>query len=189
MNAFPFFVILLASGIQAQVPFLGKCPVVNEVQQNFDVNRYLGTWIAIEKYFTIFEAGRKCVEAVYTASDNATFSLHNQMTGMITHKPFTMDGYALAAGLPSEAKLSIHFTSPVPFVGPYWILGTDYDSYAVVWSCTNVIGFNIQLAWVLTRDRNYPQEALDKAHAIFDRNNLSRKMLYKLDQTNCPKYN
>jgi hypothetical protein len=29
------------------------------------------------------------------------------------------------------------FTVAVLVDAPYWVLGTDYDNYAVVWSCTN----------------------------------------------------
>ncbi|KAK9869273.1 hypothetical protein WA026_003026 [Henosepilachna vigintioctopunctata] len=189
MYAYLLFVVLLASGIQAQVPFIGKCPEV-QVQQNFDINRYLGTWIEIEKYFSVAEVGRKCAESVYTSTDNGTTTLlHIQMTGIITKLPFTLDAHVVHTGKPGEAKLENHYTFPIHFVAPYWVLETDYDSYAVVWSCTQLIGTNTQFAWILTRDRNYPKEILGKAYDVFDRNNLSRRVLHKGDQTNCPKYN
>lgn len=37
-----------------------------------------------------------------------------------------------------EAKLIVTFpTLPLPVDAPYWVLDTDYTSYAVVWSCSN----------------------------------------------------
>ncbi|KAF4523150.1 hypothetical protein B566_EDAN002406 [Ephemera danica] len=33
-----------------------------------------------------------------------------------------------------EAKLTVYFPD-VPAVGEYWVLGTDYVNYSVVWAC------------------------------------------------------
>ena len=38
------------------------------------------------------------------------------------------------------AKLKIKFSSiPLGFEGNYWVLGTDYDSFSVVFSCSDYI--------------------------------------------------
>lgn len=50
----------------------------------------------------------------------------------------SIQGNAKFAGKSNEPKLSVVFPSvSMPFDAPYWILDTDYHTYAVVWSCTN----------------------------------------------------
>lgn len=52
------------------------------------------------------------------------------------------------------------------FGGNYRILSTDYDSYAVVYSCTDIVAGSVSLfefAWVLTR------EPLTEESADFER--------------------
>ena len=47
-------------------------------------------------------------------------------------------------------------TSPVD--GDYEILDTDYDSYAVVYSCSQFLFFKYELGWILTREANVSQD-------------------------------
>lgn len=50
----------------------------------------------------------------------------------------SIQGHAKFSGKPNEPKLSVVFPSvSLPFDAPYWVLDTDYHTYAVVWSCTN----------------------------------------------------
>ncbi|KAK9869267.1 hypothetical protein WA026_003020 [Henosepilachna vigintioctopunctata] len=190
MNAYLIFAVLLAHGIQAQVLIVGKCPEIKEVQKNFDANKFVGTWYLVESYFAVFEIGKKCIEPVFSLNGNGTLLLRNRLVGKHSQKSTYFEGYSTTTGESGEAKFLFHFTSPPKLTGPtwpYWVLETDYDSYAVVWSCLQTPKVNNQLAWVLTRDRKPSQETLDKAHAVFDKNDLDKKHLFKTEQTNCPK--
>lgn len=42
----------------------------------------------------------------------------------------------------SEGKLEVKFPSSP--VADYWVIGTDYDNYSVVWSCTDLQIVNIR---------------------------------------------
>ena len=53
-------------------------------------------------------------------------------------------------------KLIVQFPQGKP--GDYWILGTDYESYAVVYSCFELNGMVSLQAWIITRD---PQPELE----------------------------
>ena len=53
---------------------------------------------------------------------------------------------------------SISFPNGSPVDGDYWILDTDYESYSVVYSCSQVAFLKLELGWILTREAN-PSEA------------------------------
>lgn len=48
-----------------------------------------------------------------------------------------MNGTAEFIEGPTVAKLWVTFPS-VGGEAPYWVLDTDYDTYALVWSCTDI---------------------------------------------------
>ena len=46
----------------------------------------------------------------------------------------------------------------------YSVLETDYDNYAVLWSCSGIGPFRTQNAWVMTRERQAPGTVLQKVN-------------------------
>ncbi|KAL3286332.1 hypothetical protein HHI36_000840 [Cryptolaemus montrouzieri] len=174
-------------GIYGQVPVVGKCPTISSVQQNFDLNRYLGKWYEAEKYFMIFEAGGKCNSANYSLNENGTVKVLNEEIDILG-KQSSIVGVARPAGAADEAKFLVSFPSYPVQTGeaPYWVLETDYDNYAVVWSCTELPIISTRFAWILTRERNPSTDVVQKAYAVFDRLNLDKTQLQKTDQSNCP---
>ncbi|XP_045478258.1 uncharacterized protein LOC123683308 [Harmonia axyridis] len=172
--------------IWCQVPFFGKCPDV-DVQKNFDLNKYTGRWYEAEKYFANFELGKKCIFADYSVFENGTMRVLNQDINSKTQKKSSIEGNARLAGKPDEAKLLVNFPARGARVdAPYWILETDYDNYAVVWACSEYPRVSTKYAWILTRKRNQSEDILNKAYNVFERLNLSKKDLFKTDQTDCP---
>lgn len=76
----------------------------------------------------------------------------------------------------------------MPLITPettYSVLKTDYDSYAVMWSCTGVGPVHTQNAWVMTRKRLATGEALQKAYAVLDKYKISKTFFVKTDQDDC----
>ncbi|KAF4528457.1 hypothetical protein B566_EDAN015859 [Ephemera danica] len=180
------FVVILASSVFAQVPFLGRCPAVT-VQRNFVPNNYLGDWFEHKKYFAIFQAGGTCVTAKYTDNGNGVVGVLNRQFNPLTKRYSTIMGTAELNNKESgEAKLSVRFPTVGNFPANYWVLGTDYSSYSVVWSCTDLLFLNFQFAWVLTRDRNPSQGTLQAADEVLKRNGVSIRAFTETSQTNCP---
>ena len=49
----------------------------------------------------------------------------------------------------------------------YFVLDTDYDSYSVVYSCSNISDFiTFDLLWILAREEVIAQEKLDAIKAV-----------------------
>ncbi|XP_026478685.1 apolipoprotein D-like [Ctenocephalides felis] len=184
-SIFVFFILR----VRTQVPSFGECPDV-QVVQDFKVDEYLGKWYEIEKYFAIFELGGKCISAVYGKHPNDTdaITVVNKQINQIFGTSSQVEGYAKFEDPSStEAKLTVTFTSlPVSNSGKYWVLGTDYENYAVVWSCSSAAYLNGQFAWILARERKPSEEILEKAYAVIEQNNLSKFYLMKTNQDDCP---
>ncbi|KAG4072240.1 hypothetical protein HA402_005962 [Bradysia odoriphaga] len=179
--------IVLESSVFAQVPSFGVCPRVTvAVADDFDVVRYMGRWYEQDKYPFIIQFGGKCATATYALRDDGIVSVLNRQIDRFNETENIANGTAI---LESPGKLIVNF-APVPIPGQpsnYWILDTDYDSYAVVFSCVQIVpGFIYTTnAWVLTRARNPPQTLLRTAYDVFDRNNISSSFLLRTDQLNC----
>ncbi|XP_033226090.1 apolipoprotein D-like [Belonocnema kinseyi] len=177
--------LLTCTGALAQVPGFGSCPKV-DVVQNFDVSKYLGVWYEVQKYFAVFEFGGKCITANYTQKSDGSVNVLNRQINVLTGKPSTIEGSAKLAGSTNEGKLSVVFPSvPGQIPAPYWILDTDYENYAVVFSCTDVTLFHAKIIWILTRKQDPSKEVLEKAYSVLDKNQLSRSPLMKTIQKNC----
>ncbi|CAG9859685.1 unnamed protein product [Phyllotreta striolata] len=177
--------IISLQNTSAQIPSLTHdCPKVNVVQ-NFNVSAYLGKWYEQEKYPIIFELGGECITAEYTLKDDGTVKVFNKMT--VAGFPSSIEGSATLNSTTGEAKLVVTFNVPIAVHSPYWVLSTDYTSYAVVWSCQDVLVASASTAWILTRDQNPPRSLIEKAENILKQQNISTTPLTKTNQNNCKK--
>ena len=59
---------------------------------------------------------------------------------------------------------SFSFPNGSPVDGDYWILDTDYETYSVVYSCSQVAFLKLELGWVLTREENPPEATVSKLY-------------------------
>merc|ERR1711911_50806 len=169
---------------QALFVSLGSCPSPSVVA-NFDAAQYAGTWYENRKYPVIFEVGQRCVRATYTDNGDGTIGVLNEATGLFGG-PVSISGTARQTAPPS-GKLAVSFPSAsFSGEGAYWVLDTDYTSFAVVYSCTPITPLlKSQIVWILTRDQNPDASVINAGLAVMDLNSLSRFPLRVTDQTNC----
>ncbi|XP_072946605.1 apolipoprotein D-like isoform X2 [Epargyreus clarus] len=169
-----------------QVVFPGVCPDV-AAMPDFNPSRYLGKWFEAEKYFTIFELGGRCITAEYVEKDNGIIGVINKQLSSLTGIKSEIEGEAMQVSRSDEGKLSVRFPSlPVNIAAPYWIVDTDYDNYAVVWSCYDFGIFHTRNAWILTRERHPPLSTIEKAYTALEKNNINKVYFMRTDQSNCP---
>ncbi|KAL4721555.1 hypothetical protein ACJJTC_012347 [Scirpophaga incertulas] len=178
-------VLTLLATASAQIPSLGWCPDFQPMA-NFNMNRFLGTWFEVERYFTVSEVGSRCVTTNYISTPEGRILVSNEITNYITGLKRLMEGHLQMIGREGDGRFLVKYSSlPLPYDYEYSILDTDYDSYAVMWSCSGLGPVHTQSAWLLTRDRLPSLLIMQKAYAVLDRFKISRAFFVKTNQADC----
>ncbi|XP_049631972.1 apolipoprotein D [Suncus etruscus] len=170
---------------EAQAFHLGQCPIP-PVQEDFDINKYLGRWYEIEKIPTSFEKG-SCIQANYSLMENGNIKVINQEMrpdGSMNQ----IEGEATQSNITEAAKLGVKFFWLMPWA-PYWVLSTDYENYALVYSCTTIVWlFHVDYVWILGRNPYLPPETITYLKDILTANNIDIEKMTTTDQANCPEF-
>ncbi|MCJ8745925.1 hypothetical protein PDJAM_G00135840 [Pangasius djambal] len=175
------FSLTLIISVSSQVFHWGPCPTPM-VQPNFDLNRYLGKWYEIEKLPATYEKGT-CIETTYSLRPDKTIRVVYVRTRK--EKVRTAEGTAVVQNQREPAKLGVSFSYFTPY-SPYWVLSTDYDSVALLYSCTDVLRiFHVDYAWILSRSRSLPPETVYHAKEVFSRDNIDISRMVPTDQHGC----
>ncbi|XP_004278821.1 apolipoprotein D [Orcinus orca] len=175
----------LLGAAEGQAFHLGKCPNP-PVQENFDVNKYLGRWYEIEKIPVSFEKG-SCIQANYSLMENGNIKVINKelrADGTVNQ----IEGEATQENITEPAKLAVKFFWFMPSA-PYWVLATDYENYALVYSCTTIIWlFHMDHVWILGRNPYLPPETVTYLKDILTSNDIDIEKIAVTDQVNCPEF-
>ncbi|KAJ8302495.1 hypothetical protein KUTeg_018891 [Tegillarca granosa] len=70
--------------------------------------------------------------------------------------------------------------------GDYWILNTDYESYSLIYSCTDAVIGKVEFAWILSRKRTLDQTVLDKLYKEIASYDVNTDKFMTENQSNCP---
>ena len=96
-------------------------------------------------------------------------------------------GYAEAVdmGPPAIGEFTVYF--PYGGSGDYWILDTDYENFASIYSCMDdTIWGKIEQAWILVRDpANVTSEVMMKAFNAYTSQNLTVTDFLEVSHENC----
>lgn len=77
------------------------------------------------------------------------------------------------------------FLSFLNFNTTLTVLHTDYDNFAIMWSCRNLNQYgHAESSWLLTRDQEPTEEVLQSSYGYLDKFGL-RNFFIKSDQKNC----
>ncbi|XP_037537756.1 apolipoprotein D-like [Nematolebias whitei] len=175
--------VLTLSVIRAQVPHWGPCPEP-EVQPAFSLQQFTGRWFEIAKLPAQFEKGR-CIETNFTLrTDTSVRVVSSEVQKGQVRK---IEGTGIVVDPKNPAKLGISYSYVLPY-SPYWILSTDYVTFALVYSCTDVLRlFHVDFAWILGRTRSLPDSTIEKALNTFAYNNIDVTRMTPSRQQDCDK--
>nr|QNT08914.1 polycalin [Spodoptera littoralis] len=165
----------------SNVIFRGQCDQTIEAVKDFDLNKYMNLWYDVESYPSAFQDGT-CPNAHYTLTGN-TVSVRN--SHVVDQTLVTIDGVATLASTDGSGKLKVTFNvQNTEVTTDYWVLSTNYESYALVYSCTNIDDDYMRVSsWKLSREKVL--EAADEtaiSNAMNDIKVLDQRYFVKRDQ-------
>jgi apolipoprotein D and lipocalin family protein len=122
---------------------------------DFEINRYLGTWYEIARLDHRFERGLNNISATYTLRDDGGVNVLNKGWNQADNEWEQAEGKAYFVEKPNEGRLKVSFFGP--FYGGYNIIELDKKDYAY----SMVTGPDKSYLWILARTRQLPQATLD----------------------------
>lgn len=163
---------ILASLTALSLVLLAGCRSTSNlpVVENFDVNRYLGTWYEAARYPHHFEKGLSRVTAHYSLNPDGTIRVVNRGYNADKQKWEEAVGKARFKDDPTQGWLKVSFFGP--FYASYKILYLDNSYTEAI-----ITGPTYNYLWILMRNPVVPQVELDrlmrKADGLgFDTNRL-----------------
>lgn len=149
--------------------------------ENFEGERYLGTWYEIARMDNRFERGLYNVTATYSNNPNGTIKVENRGYKLSDEEWKSATGKAKFVEDPDVGHLKVAFFGP--FYASYVVydLGEDYD-YAFV------TGMNKDFLWLLARTPTVPDDLVErfKTQAIADGYNMD-KMVFDVQREELPR--
>ncbi|WP_278924627.1 lipocalin family protein, partial [Pseudophaeobacter profundi] len=111
-------------------PSWGRCPDLS-VQQNFDIQSYMGKWLIRAGYNLDITQGKgRCGFANYTWDPiQHRVIVNNSQISASTNKWESISGYAVPTDYSKdEGKFTVNLYKWGwwKLTAPYWVLGTDY---------------------------------------------------------------
>ena len=146
--------IILASVISViSLGLFSSCTSIPEKAkaiENFNVNRYLGTWYEIARSDNRFERNMDNVVAKYSLKNNDELVVFNSGYNFEKKEWKSITGSAKFRKDKTTAALKVTFFKP--FYGAYNVIAIDKDyKYALV------AGNNLNYLWLLSKQKSMPE--------------------------------
>ncbi|XP_047005147.1 lazarillo protein-like [Schistocerca americana] len=175
--------MVVAPPALSQLLGVGSCPDVVQLSK-IDSTSMLGTWYEYMRYFNNIELFSKCVTATLArAADNSTIQITASMLNYAFWQQDTIKGTAIEFGGDGSGRFTVTYPE-LNFSGAVMILESDYDAYAVLWSCNKIGLLHNKYSWILTRQKKPSRETVKKIEAVLRANGLTTRPYIKTAQ-NC----
>ncbi len=152
MKKSAIFIYLMSCFFSACTGIPNDLTAVND----FEVNRYIGTWYEVARLDHHFERGLNNISATYSLRDDGGVTVINKGWNQEKSKWEQAEGKAYFAGQPNEGRLNVSFFGP--FYGAYNIIDLDKKDY----SYSMVTGSDKSYFWILSRTKQLPKSIQDR---------------------------
>ncbi|KAL9658641.1 hypothetical protein ABK040_006177 [Willaertia magna] len=185
MLKYSFFIviaiILLATSVSAD---WGKCQKVS-TKQEFNLAKYMGRWYEIARFDNVMERDGVCTQANYTINPKEPTQVLVTNSELLNGNLTIVTGVGYCPDDKEPAKLLVSVGGN-PFYAPYWIIDTDYNNYAMVFSCFSVLGvYHYEIAWILGRQRQLSQQTLSDIMVAFKKQGIDSSKFILTKQVGC----
>jgi lipocalin len=145
--------------------------------ENFELNRYLGTWYEIARFQNSFEKDLVGVTAKYSLRDDGKIKVVNSgYKDSFSGKYKTITGKAKVPDKSNPAKLKVSFF--LFFYGDYYVLELDTVNYGYA-----LVGSSSEnYLWILSRTPSLPAEIYDMLVSKARDRGYNVSLLYKVPQ-------
>ena len=137
---------------------LGGClgmPKTVQPVNNFELDRYLGTWYEIARLDHSFERGLTRIQAEYSLRDDGGVRVLNKGYSVEKQAWQEAEGKAYFVESPDQGYLKVSFFGP--FYGSYVVFGLDQENYQYAF----VSGPDTSYLWLLARTPQVAPEVLE----------------------------
>jgi len=156
------------------IVFLANCTGIPDglkAVEDFNINRYTGTWYEIARLDNRFEKGLEKIAATYQLREDGGVDVINKGWNEQTGEWNQVEGKAYFIDKPTIGRLKVSFFGP--FYGGYNIIDLDKKDY----SYALVTGPDKSYLWILSKTKHLPEETqttlINKAKALgFTTNDL-----------------
>ncbi|CAG0904404.1 unnamed protein product [Darwinula stevensoni] len=155
-----------------------------------DVTPFLGTWYEIERFYADYEANGKCTKVEYSTTPDGRIALISTALHARTGRPLVSYGVG-SFDYSDLSRMSVRLSptpsSPEPEEFPYLVLDTDYESYAVLFSCSSLCRgqYHTETAWILGRAAAISRGTLGQIYSRLRGIGIDPKRFLAVDQSDC----
>jgi len=149
------------------IVFLANCTGIPDglkAVEDFNINRYTGTWYEIARLDNRFEKGLEKISATYQLRDDGGVDVINKGWNEQTGEWNQVEGKAYFIDKPTIGRLKVSFFGP--FYGGYNIIDLDKKDY----SYALVTGPDKSYLWILSKTKHLSEETqttlINKAKAL-----------------------